>query len=117
MVSCGFSQDYHAVCRARLRHHRNSRVKVALITRAADHPYHPPSLRDTHDNGTVATPKSAPHMRALMPSRNTQAAAALANTGVKNGAKKRLPPNHISQSRGVPPISIAIVHLAIVCFH
>ena len=60
MLSCAFSRDRCALCRARLRHHRNNTVRVTLITRATDHPYHPPGLRDNNDNGTVAIPKSTP---------------------------------------------------------
>lgn len=93
MLSGGFSQNCYALCLARLRHHRNSTVRVALMTRATDHPYHPFAKREdtndrrknTNDNGTVATPKSAPHARAPVPNRNTQAVTALVNTGTKNG--------------------------------
>ena len=97
MVSGGFSQDCYAVCLARLRRHRNSTVRVALMTRATDHPYHPLAKRgytndrrkNTNDNGTVASPKIPPHTRAPGPNRNTKAVTVPVNTGTKNGTGKR----------------------------
>ena len=112
MLSRTFSRDRCALCRALPRHHRNNTVRVTLITRAADHPYHPPGLRDNNDNGTVAIPKSTPHTRALGPIRNTQAVTALANTGMRNGTGKRRA-NIMANSWPVPK-SGAIMHLAVI---